>query len=290
MIPELSYWIAIAHLNGIKTRRKNEILVRLFDQGQPLSEFFHLSPTAWKIEFHLSELEVMQFKESVSQLSNHAFMAEDLLEQGYNILPITSGEYSPTLKRNLGRSAPPVLYIKGRTQLLQEDSIAIIGTRKASNRSLAFADTIAKKASQEYKVVISGFARGVDQQALESAIRHQGQSIIVLPQGITTFGMGFRKYYREIVDGNVLVLSCFHPKAPWSAQLAMARNPLIYGLASDIYVAESNETGGTWSGAIDGLRRGRVIYVRSPGLEEKNANDVLISKGAAAVDESGNML
>ena len=48
-----------------------------------------------------------------------------------------------------------------------------------------------------------------------------------------------------------MVLSTSHPKAPWSVGLAMARNPIIYGLASEIYVAESSEKGGTWSG-VDG--------------------------------------
>jgi predicted Rossmann fold nucleotide-binding protein DprA/Smf involved in DNA uptake len=38
-----------------------------------------------------------------------------------------------------------------------------------------------------------------------------------------------------------LVLSTFHPKAVWSVGLAMARNPIIYGLADEIFVAESRE-------------------------------------------------
>ncbi|MGC9355014.1 MAG: DNA-processing protein DprA, partial [Mariniphaga sp.] len=128
---------------------------------------------------------------------------------------------------------------------------------------------------------------GVDKQALDSAIKYKGQSIIVLPQGIATFQSGFKKYYKQIIDGDVLVLSTFYPKAPWSVQLAMARNPIIYGLASEIYVAESSEKGGTWSGVMDGLKKGRVIYVRKPSAREKNANNSLISKGGKAVDIEG---
>jgi predicted Rossmann fold nucleotide-binding protein DprA/Smf involved in DNA uptake len=84
-----------------------------------------------------------------------------------------------------------------------------------------------------------------------------------------------------------LVLSTFHPKAVWSVGLAMARNPIIYGLADEIFVAESSEKGGTWSGVIDGLRKGRKIYVRIPEPNEKNANILLIQKGAVAVDYNG---
>ncbi len=141
--------------------------------------------------------------------------------------------------------------------------------------------------SKNFKVVVSGFAKGVDKQALDSAIKYKGQSIIVLPQGITTFQSGFKTYYKQIVGGDVLVLSTFPPKSVWSTGLAMARNPIIYGLSDEIYVAESSEKGGTWSGVIDGLRKGRKIYVRKPELNEKNANLLLIQKGALAVDHDG---
>ena len=170
---------------------------------------------------------------------------------------------------------------------MQEKSIAIVGSRSASEKSLEFTDNIAKLASKEYKVVVSGFAKGVDCQALDSAIYYKGQSIIVLPQGIMTFGSGFKKYYKQIVDGDVLVLSTFFPKAPWRAELAMARNPIIYGLADEIYVAESAEKGGTWSGVVDGLRKNRKIYVRKPEVSENTANNLLIQKGAIAVDFNG---
>lgn len=289
MDKELSYWLALAHVPKVKTKTKNEIVVRLFEQGKSLIDFFHLEEPSWKKEFDLTDSESQLFKEAYSELSNYAFMVEDLLEQGYNILPITSKEYSPTLKKNLGRSyAPPVIYTKGNLQIMKEKSIAIVGSRKANDNSLTFTDNIAKKASKEYKVVVSGFAKGVDKQALDSSLKHKGQSIIVLPQGISTFKSGFKKYYKQIIDGDVLVLSTFYPKAPWSVQLAMARNPIIYGLASEIFVAESSDKGGTWSGVMDGLRKGRTIYVRTPNPREKNANGLLISKGAKAVDEFGN--
>ena len=70
-------------------------------------------------------------------------------------------------------------------------------------------------------------------------------------------------------------------------RLAMALNLIIYGLADEIFVAESSEKGGTWSGVMDGLRKGRKIYVRKPEANEKNANILHIQKGAIAVDYNG---
>ena len=60
---------------------------------------------------------------------------------------------------------------------MQEQSIAIVGSWAASEIALNFTDNIAKNASKDYKVVVSGFAKGVDKQALDSAIKYKGQSI-----------------------------------------------------------------------------------------------------------------
>ena len=290
MNKELTYWLALAHVPKIQTKKKNEIIVLLFEKGKSIIDFFEFEQSVWENDYELNQSEIVLFEEAKKELSTYAFMVEDLLEQGYSILPITSKDYSPTLKKNLGRTyAPPVIYTKGNLQIMKEKSIAIVGSRKASDISLEFTDNVAKNASKDYKVVVSGFAKGVDKQALDSAIKYKGQSIIVLPQGIATFQSGFKKYYKQIIDGDVLVLSTFYPKAPWSVQLAMGRNPIIYGLASEIYVAESSEKGGTWSGVMDGLRKGRTIYVRKPHSREKNANNLLISKGAKAVDIEGNL-
>jgi predicted Rossmann fold nucleotide-binding protein DprA/Smf involved in DNA uptake len=290
MDKELTYWLALAHVPKIQTKKKNEIIVRLFEKGKSIIDFFEFEQSVWENDYELNQSEIVLFEEAKKELSTYAFMVEDLLEQGYSILPITSQDYSPTLKKNLGKTyAPPVIYTKGNLQIMKEKSIAIVGSRKANDISLEFTDNVAKNASKDYKVVVSGFAKGVDKQALDSAVKYKGQSIIVLPQGIATFQSGFKKYYKQIIDGDVLVLSTFYPKAPWSVQLAMARNPIIYGLASEIYVAESSEKGGTWSGVMDGLRKGRTIYVRKPNSREKNANNILISKGGKAVDIEGNL-
>jgi len=270
----------------------NNLIIKFHHEYElTIEDFFQLSESDWKMQYGLEIKEIEDLKKAKSELASNAFLAETMQNEGYELIPIISPEYSKILKENLKAAhAPALLYVKGNKQIMLEKSIAIVGSRNASERSLTFADNIAKLASQEYKVIVSGFAKGVDKQALDSAIKYKGQSIIVLPQGIMTFGSGFKNYYRQIVDGDVLVLSTFFPKAPWQAELAMARNPIIYGLASEIYVAESSDKGGTWSGVVDGLRKNRKIYVRKPESSENNANNLLIQKGAIAVDFAGKPL
>ena len=285
---ELTYWITLALMPKIGTKRKNEIYVNCFNHSPRITiiDLFE-NPSYWN-ELGLTDTEIEMFKDAHEQLANNSFIVEDLLSQGYDILPIHSEFYPKTLKDNLKTGAPTVIFTKGNKQLLHEPSIAIVGSRKADDISLRFTNNVAKKASAMNKIVVSGFAKGVDKQALDATLDSGGKSIIVLPQGIMTFASGFKQYYKAIAQGKVLVMSTFAPKAPWSKEFAMARNPIIYGMASDIFVAQSDEKGGTWSGVIDGLRKKRTIYVRWPEPNETNANIKLIEKGATAVDINGN--
>lgn len=290
MIKDAAYWIAFAHLPKWRYSRSNELLIKIYDEySLTLEDFFNLSETDRNEKFNLNEKETEDFQKAKKELPNLAFLSENLFNQGFELIPVISSDYSETLKSNFKEGYSPVLfYVKGNKKILKEKSVAIVGSRDANEISIQFADNIAKKASKEFKTVVSGFAKGVDKQALDSAIKYKGQSIIVLPQGILTFGSGYKDYYKQIIEGNILVLSVYHPKTPWRAELAMARNSLIYGLADEIYVAESGEKGGTWSGVINGLSRGRKIFVRCPEANEKSANNLLIEKGAVPVDMDGN--
>lgn len=287
-----SYWMALAHLPRWRTEKINNLIVDILNEKKiGLSEFFNLSRNDWQHEFNLNAKELDNLENAKKELPNYSFLAESLINQGYNLISINSEDYPPTLKANLKlKHSPPLLYIKGNKQLLKKPTVAIVGSRNASDISLRFTKTIAQKCAKNYQVVVSGFAKGVDKKALDETLAVNGHSIIVLPQGIMTFSSGFRKYYSQIIKGDVLVLSTYHPKVPWSAALAMGRNVYIYGLAKIIYVAESDSKGGTWSGVIDGLRKNREIYIRKPEMDENNANELLILKGAKAVDSNGNVL
>lgn len=297
---DAAYWIAIAHLNERKSsqssgwnREQINILIDKIhhEQGSGLREFFSLKTEDWKHIYDIDDIRLEALLQAKSQINDNALLAERLCKLGMELIPLFSPDYSPTLWSNAGlRYAPTLLYIKGNKQLLQEKSIAIVGSRNASKNGLTFTHNVAKQATEDFKVVVSGFAKGIDRAALDNALKYIGQSIIVLPQGVLTFSSGYRAYQSQITEGDVLVLSAFHPNSPWSVGLAMARNPIIYALAQEIFVADSANTGGTWAGVIDGLRKGRSIYIRYPEDGENSANKLLIEKGGIAVDISGKPL
>lgn len=284
-----TYWIAIAHLPRWQTDRINRLIIQIIHEKKlSWAAFFDCDRKGWKELFAFSDKELTDIEDAKNDLPRLAFIAEQLQNEGFHLIPINSPEYPVVLKENLRtKSAPPVLYIKGRKGLLHEDAVAIVGSRSAGKEAIKFTDHIARKCVGELKVIVSGFAKGVDKQALDSALEVHGKSIIVLPQGILTFQSGFKKYYEQIVNGEVLVMSTFFPNAGWDVGLAMARNVFIYGLAKEIFVAESDSKGGTWEGAMDGLNRHRKIFVRNPLPNEKNANLRLIELGAVPLDING---
>lgn len=289
-INETTYWVTLACMPRMWTKRKNQLYVVCYQHIPRYSIIDLFERSDIRKELGVTQDEESLFVEAHEQLANNAFMVEDMYNQGYEILPITSQYYPQSLKKNLKQGAPCVLYVKGNKSLLNQDSTAIVGSRRADNISLEFTSNVARKATRENKTVVSGYAKGVDRQALDAALDANGTSIIVLPQGIMTFAGGFRQYYQPISRGKVAVVSVFHPKAPWSVDLAMARNSIIYGMASEIYAAQSDSKGGTWSGVTQGLKKGRKVYVRVPLNGEKNANMQLIQMGGIGVDLFGNVV
>lgn len=287
-----AYWITFAHIPKWGNIKKNNIIAKFYlDMKLTIDEFFNLPDSVLQSDFDFDYVDIDLMIKARSELAINSFLAEILYNDGYEVIPINSPEYSTALKKNLKMTyAPPVIYTKGNKELLNGKSIAIVGSRDASDIALTFTDNIAKQASNEGKIIVSGYAKGVDKQALDSAINYKGQSIIVLPQGIMTFNNGYKMYYKQIIGGDVLIVSVFHPKSPWKTELAMARNPIIYGLADEIYVAESSDKGGTWNGVVDGLRKKRDIYVRFPDINENNANLLLIKNGAIPVDILGHLM
>lgn len=289
---DYSYWITLAHLPNWRTERINNIIADIIHNRKiSFAEFFSYDISALQKDFGLSLKEARDILQAKDNLPDNLSLAEKLPSQGFELITFDSTRYPTTLGNNLKEKySPPLLYVKGNIQLFFEDKAAIVGSRNVSDKGAEFTRQIVKRCASEHRVIISGYAKGADRIALKAALENNGNGIVVLPQGIMTFKSGFKKLSQYIVEGRALVVSTYPPKAGWSVGLAMRRNTYIYGLAEEIYVAESDNKGGTWNGAIDGLKRGRKIFVRKAAPDEKCANNELIARGAIAVDEFGNIV
>jgi predicted Rossmann fold nucleotide-binding protein DprA/Smf involved in DNA uptake len=108
--------------------------------------------------------------------------------------------------------------------------------------------------------VVSGAARGVDQDAMNAAFEVGGQVVGVLADSLerAVSRPGIR---RGVADGHTCLVTPYTPAAAFSVGNAMGRNKIIYGLARcTIVVATDHESGGTWAGAVETLKNhyGRV--------------------------------
>lgn len=287
---ELPYWMALAHIKEWKDKRTNELAKILFDESTLLSEFFSMDSVERERRFGVTQKEDEAIKGLDLQL--YFDLCEKLEEEGVEVITLYSPCYPASLNNNLVSgtkkdSRPLILYCAGNTKILNNSCASIVGSREASEEALKFTANVAGRLTAEGSVIASGYAKGVDKQAFDSCIESEGQTIVVLPQGILTFGSEIKKMKSSGVFKNVLVLSVFPPSARWTAGLAMARNKYVYALASEIYVAQSGTKGGTWEGVNEGLGMGRKIYIYASGNSPDDVVKLLVDKGAVPVDING---
>ncbi len=82
---------------------------------------------------------------------------------GVRFVALGEPEY-PEMLRQI-ESAPPILALRGREEVLQQPAVAIVGSRNASAAGLAFTERLGRALGEAGYVVVSGLARGIDMRA-----------------------------------------------------------------------------------------------------------------------------
>jgi DNA protecting protein DprA len=280
---EQACWITLVFESGLSTRIVNDILVAwCYQRKQSLQAFFAADAQVWAEMCNLKADALQKLEQAREKLAAQTFLVEQLEHASISLLTIFGEEYPRFLKSALKRNqTPPVLFYAGDLNILQRQTIAIIGSRNASERSLAFTREAASYLAGQGANVISGNARGVDQAAYDGAIGSDGYTTVVLPHGIRKLsGVKMRGLLPKIEAGKVLLLSQFHPDAPWVVSRAMERNKVVTGLAQVVIVAESDTKGGTWDGANGALAQKRPLYVCQGNNAVLPGNEALCKLGA----------
>ncbi len=280
---EQACWITLVFESGLTTRVVNDILVAwCYQQQRSLQEFFAAEPPIWAEVCNLKPDALQKLEQAREKLVAQAFLVEQLTHASISLLTIFDDAYPKQLKSALRRNAtPPILFYAGDLSILQRQTIALIGSRNASERSLAFTRDAASYLAEHGANVISGNARGVDQAAYDGAISGDGYTTVVLPHGIRKLsGVKMRGLLPKIESGKVLLMSQFHPDAPWVVSRAMERNKVVTGLAQVVIVAESDTKGGTWDGANGALAQKRPVYVCQMDAPALPGNSALVARGS----------
>ncbi len=283
-LQEQAYWLLLIFESDLSLRVVNDILIAwCYQQGRTLQEFLAAGPEEWSAVCHLKPEMIEKLERAKEKLVAQAFLVEQMAHDHIHLLTVLDDNYPRLLKSSLKRNqTPPVLFYAGDLQILERKTIAIIGSRNASETSLAFTRDVARYLAEQGANVISGNARGVDRTAYEGATSTQdGHTTVVLPHGVRKLsGVQMRNLLPRIEAGKVLLLSQFHPDAQWVVSRAMERNKVVTGLAQIVVVAEADTKGGTWEGAKSALGQHRPLYVRQtespPSLP---GNKALIERG-----------
>jgi DNA processing protein len=175
---------------------------------------------------------------------------------------------------------PPVIWARGRIELLQRPSVAIVGARIASAAGQRFARGLAQDLGEAGYVVVSGMARGIDGAAHEGSLRTG--SVAVLAGGIDDVyppeHLGL--YERLIEQGCVVSESPVGRRA--QAKDFPRRNRLISGLAQGVVVVEAELRSGSLITARLAAEQGREVFAvpGSPLDPRARGTNDLIRQGA----------
>ncbi|HXZ41982.1 MAG TPA: DNA-processing protein DprA [Terriglobales bacterium] len=206
---------------------------------------------------------------------------------GGRVLSYLDPDYPDSLRLQLGRQAPPLLFTRGNLSLLSRPSLGFCGSRKASEKGLAVAEECARMVSTDGINVISGYAAGVDMATHRAALQSGGTTAIVLPEGILHFRI--KQDIKDIWDWQrVLVISQYPPGLTWSVRNAMLRNQTICGLCRVMVLIEARETGGSMEAGRTCLKLGIPLFAPVyDGMPEfARGNQILLHEGARSLYKS----
>jgi DNA processing protein len=161
--------------------------------------------------------------------------------------------------------APLLFYAKGDTTILMHTkSTGIIGARKAASYSLRVCGDITRQLVHSGAIIVSGFAKGIDQCAHTECIKSGGRTIAVLGCGIgTDYPKGSLDLQAAIAKSGV-VISEYPPfSAPTSLNFPR-RNRLIAALCDKLLVVEASGKSGCLNTVSHALQQGKEVYVLPP--------------------------
>jgi len=209
-----------------------------------------------------------------------AIELERLASLGIRVTTRASDSYPTRLKAKLRELAPAVLFYSGDLTLCDTTALAIVGSRDVDEAGKLFATQVSRWAAGGGISVVSGAARGVDNVAMQSALDAGGTAIGVPAESLERLIRG-TDIRAAVADDRLLLLTPYHPRAPFSVGAAMGRNKIVYGLAKwALVVSAAFEEGGTWAGAVEALReRWTPVFVRS-AEQVPSGNGPLLARGA----------
>lgn len=196
------------------------------------------------------------------------------------------------------RDAPIFLFYRGNPALLQEESIAIVGSRNPTHYGREQAFTIAQQLITSDWHVISGLAIGIDGEAHKGAMHNstgigRGKTIAVLGSGLAEI---YPKRHKELAEqivssGGLLLSECF-PDEKALAQNFPRRNRIVSGISRGTLVIEAAIKSGSLITARLAAEQGRDVFALPGAVVNPLSRGChqLIKEGANLIESAEDML
>ncbi len=206
---------------------------------------------------------------------------------GARLLTLWDDEY-PTRLKNIS-DPPVVLYVLGEQSPLYNYSVAIVGTRSASDNALHITRKISQELVNSGITVVSGMANGIDTCAHDSALQSGGRTIAVLGCGVdVVYPPNNRKLYERIVEQGA-IFSEYPPGTEPERHHFPQRNRIISGLCLGVLVVEAGLKSGALITAHHALEQGRELFATpgAAGAARSIGVNSLLRENLALLVESG---
>lgn len=187
---------------------------------------------------------------------------------------------------------PPLLYARGRAELLQRSALAIVGSRNATQQGSANAETFARTLSESGLTIVSGLALGIDAAAHRGGLLGVGSTIAVLGTGLDIVYPQRNAALAAEIAARGLLISEFPLGTAPSAHNFPRRNRLISGLARGCLVVEAAVASGSLITARSAAEQGRDVFAVPGSIHSPLAKGchVLIKSGAKLVESAEDVL
>ena len=177
---------------------------------------------------------------------------------GNRIVTLADSAYPPALLTM--PDSPPLLYVKGRLDLLQARAVAIVGSRSATPQGIDDARRFAQALSDAGLVIVSGLALGIDGAAHRGGLSGPGGTIAVIGTGADLVYPPLHHALAHEIAVNGTIVSEWPLGTPARPANFPQRNRLIAGLASDVLIVEAATRSGSLITARLANEMGRDVF------------------------------
>lgn len=188
---------------------------------------------------------------------------------------------------------PLVLFVQGNKDLLNQNQLAIVGSRSASINGREAAFEIAWQLVDAGLVVTSGLALGIDAAAHKGALTRSASTIAVVATGLDkVYPARHRSLAKQIIDNEGAIISEFLPGTSPKAGHFPKRNRIISGLSVGVLVVEAALQSGSLITARCALEQNRDVFAIPSGIGNLQAKGChwLIKQGAKLVEETADII